>query len=278
MFTSDGALLEVPPHGACYAGLAPFGPRSMTAEGSVLTPLQATGNRCGGDRPVVPETGGVLTANQYFANEPFLRSLTAGTSVQLATQLGFPGTVDAIGGNPLLVVGGRVQTDLAGPGSFYARNPRTAVGVTDTGTLLLVVVDGRQGAYSAGMTMVELADLMQALGARDAINLDGGGSSTMVLNGLVVNRPSDGGERRVSSALVVLPGADAGQADLEARGVVTTGSARTVPDSGAGVSDRMVGPAVTDPASTGGLADALRRSGVRLPPELSRTADAFARR
>lgn len=281
MFTAEGALLEVPPHEACYAGLAPAGSRSMTAAGSVLTPLQATGNRCGGDRPVVPATGAVLTANQFLGNEAFVRSLTAGTPVQLSTQLGFPGTVDAIGGNPLLVVGGRAQNDLAGSTAFHARNPRTAVGVTDTGTLLLVVVDGRQGAYSAGMTLVELADLMLSLGARDAVNLDGGGSSEMFLNGLVVNRPSDGRERLVSTALVVLPGADTGQADLEAQGTVATGSARTAPDSagsGEAVSDRLVRPSVTDPASTGGLADALRRSGVRLPPALARTADAFARR
>ena len=277
MFTGDGALLEVPPNGACYAGLAPVGPRSMTAAGSVLTPLQVTGNRCGGDRPVVPETGGVLTANRYHANEPFLRSLTAGTSVQLSTQLGFPGTVDAIGGNPLLVVGGRAQTDINGSGSFFERNPRTAVGVTPTGTLLLVVVDGRQGSYSAGMTLVELADLMVALGARDAVNLDGGGSSEMFLNGLVVNRPSDGGERLVSTALVVLPGADPGQADLQSGGVAATGGLRTGADSGAPVSDSLLGPAATDPASTGGLADSLRRAGVRLPPELARTADAYSR-
>jgi hypothetical protein len=152
------------------------------------------------------------------------------------------------------------------------------VGVTDAGQLLLVVVDGRQSGYSAGMTLRELADLMVSLGAREAVNLDGGGSSEMFLNGLVANRPSDGAERLVSSALVVLPGADPGQADLQTGGAVVTGSARTGADSDAAASDRLHGPAVTDPASTGGLADALRRSGVRLPPALARTADAYARR
>jgi hypothetical protein len=275
MFTADGALLEVPPNGACYAGLAPSGSRTMV-DGAVQTPLQATGARCGGDRPVVPGTGGILTGNRYHAQDAFLQSLTAGTSVSLSTMLGFPGTVDAIGGNPLLVSGGRtVDGDVDGSGAFFERNPRTAVGVTDAGQLLLVVVDGRQGGYSAGMTLRELADLMVSLGAREAVNLDGGGSSEMFLNGLVVNRPSDGRERFISSALVVLPGADPGQSDLEGRGPVVSGSART---GATGTSDRLLGPSVTDPASTGGLADALRRSGVRLPPELSRAADAFARR
>ncbi len=277
MFTAAGALLEVPPHEACYAGLAPLGSRAMTAQGSIVTPLQVTGRRCGGDRPVVPTTGGVLTANQYRGSESFIRSLTTGTPLQLSTQLGFPGTVDALGGNPLLAVGGRVQTDLSGSGAFFDRNPRTAVGVTDSGRLLLVVVDGREGR-SVGMTLSELAQLMVDLGARDAVNLDGGGSSEMFLNGLVVNQPSDGGERLVSNALVVLPGADTGQEDLEARGPATTGAARTPAASDGAVSDGLLGPSATDPASTGGLADALRRSGVRLPPALARTADAFARR
>jgi hypothetical protein len=124
------------------------------------------------------------------------------------------------------------------------------------------------------MTLRELADLMASLGARDAVNLDGGGSSEMFLNGLVANRPSDGRERFISSALVVLPGADAGQADLESGGAVTA-AARTGSTAAA---TRLLGPSVTDPASTGGLADALRRSGARLPAELESVADAYARR
>jgi hypothetical protein len=279
LFTADGALLEVPPNNACYAGLAPSGARSMTATGAVRTPLSVTGTRCGGERPVVPTVGGILTANSYHRNEGFVRGLARGQLVELATQLGAPGAVDAIGGNPMLVSGGRVvDGDVDGGGAFFGRHPRTAVGLTPTGQLLLVVVDGRQSPYSAGMTLRELAQLMADLGAREAINLDGGGSSEMFLNGLVVNRPSDGGERPVSSALVVLPGADTGQADLSGSGATASGAARTPSSSGAEVSDRLLGPAATDPASTGGLADALRRSGVRLPPELSRTADAFARR
>lgn len=90
-------------------------------------------------------------------------------------------------------------------------HPRTAVGVDrKTGTVLMVVVDGRQ-SFSRGMTMVELADLMRDLGADDALNLDGGGSSTMVARnrsgGLqVLNSPSDGAERRVANGLQVLVG------------------------------------------------------------------------
>lgn len=85
------------------------------------------------------------------------------------------------------------------------RHPRTAVGINDQGNWIFVVVDGRQPGQSLGMTLDELTDLMLSLDCRYAINLDGGGSTTMYLNGSVVNSPSDvGGERPVADALLVL--------------------------------------------------------------------------
>jgi hypothetical protein len=86
-----------------------------------------------------------------------------------------------------------------------ARHPRTAIGFSrDSSTLYLLVVDGRQEA-SVGMTLTELATLMRRLGAWNAMNFDGGGSTTMVLGGAVVNKPSDNtGEREIGNALVVV--------------------------------------------------------------------------
>jgi hypothetical protein len=87
-------------------------------------------------------------------------------------------------------------------------HPRTAIGIDrDTHTILLLVVDGRQ-SFSRGYTMVEMAGLMQDLGADEALNLDGGGSSTMIAkrpNGRVkvINSPSDGRERHVANAVSV---------------------------------------------------------------------------
>ncbi|WP_336660139.1 phosphodiester glycosidase family protein [Leucobacter sp. USHLN153] len=87
--------------------------------------------------------------------------------------------------------------------SIQGAQPRTAVGVIDENHLVFVVVDGRDSGYSRGVTMTELAEIMQGLGAETAYNLDGGGSSTMYYNGEVVNQPSNGGERATSDIFYV---------------------------------------------------------------------------
>lgn len=117
--------------------------------------------------------------------------------------------VDVIGGFPeLLDAGGRVG-DLgveSNPSFAASRHPRTAVGVDVEGRRLwIVVVDGRQGSYSTGMSLPELAELFEGLGVAEALNLDGGGSSVMVVDGRVVSRPSDeAGERAVVNALLLV--------------------------------------------------------------------------
>jgi hypothetical protein len=115
--------------------------------------------------------------------------------------------VEAVGGFPELLRGGRaVLGEVPVLESFGAqRHPRTAIGwSTRTGRVFLVVVDGRQPPYSAGMSLAELLWLFQRLGASDALNLDGGGSSAFVIRGAVQNRPSDReGERAVGNALAL---------------------------------------------------------------------------
>ncbi|WP_428939261.1 phosphodiester glycosidase family protein [Fontivita pretiosa] len=92
--------------------------------------------------------------------------------------------------------------------------PRTAVGVSRDGRkLILLVVDGRQPGHSLGMTTQELGQVMLELGASDAVNLDGGGSSTLVFadpNPRVLNRPSDGQERAVGANLAIFVGVPRG--------------------------------------------------------------------
>ena len=94
------------------------------------------------------------------------------------------------------------------PGFYYAfalrRNPRTIAGVARDGDLILVAVDGRAPGYSAGLDFEEEAAVMRRLGADDAVNLDGGGSTTMTIRGSVVTRPSDAtGERPIGDAILV---------------------------------------------------------------------------
>lgn len=116
----------------------------------------------------------------------------------------------ALGGRPLLVRAGQIPSsfDCGDPDTqACARAPRTAIGLSaDRRTLVIAVVDGWQ-AGALGMTAAELAPMMLARGARDAVLLDGGGSSTLYIanegvNGLV-NRPSDGVERPVANQLLI---------------------------------------------------------------------------
>jgi hypothetical protein len=115
-----------------------------------------------------------------------------------------------VGGWPRLIVNGRSITDsvdrLEGTFSRFSttRHPRTGVGFSrDSSTLYLITVDGRSES-SSGMSLAEFASLMKALGVAQGLNLDGGGSTTLVLRGRVVNHPSDStGERKVGNALLV---------------------------------------------------------------------------
>jgi hypothetical protein len=108
--------------------------------------------------------------------------------------------VFGVSGRYRLAANGRV-TVPTGSGPFYDRNPRTVVGTTGTGQVVIVTVDGRQ-ATSVGTTMEETAAVVRSLGLRDAVNLDGGGSTTMSVRGALVNQPSGPTERAVGDALV----------------------------------------------------------------------------
>jgi len=119
------------------------------------------------------------------------------------------GVTMAVGGFPDLIDAGNRVGDLgvADLPSFAAsRHPRTAVAYDAAAKRLwLVVVDGRQSPHSAGMTLPELVTLLEGLGTTEALNLDGGGSSVMVVHGEVHSQPSDQtGERPVVNALALV--------------------------------------------------------------------------
>ncbi len=99
--------------------------------------------------------------------------------------------VQSLGGTPVLSRDSQ-REPLPATGDFATnRHPRTLVGRTENGTVLLVAVDGRQPGYSVGMTLAEAQEFMEALGAVEAINLDGGGSTTFVAHRIMINRASD---------------------------------------------------------------------------------------
>lgn len=127
-------------------------------------------------------------------------------------------SASVVNGGPELVRDGRIwatpradgMAPVDDPNFYYGwvhkRHPRTIAGVDREGRTVLATIDGRS-EDSLGAGIAEAAALAQSLGLRSAVNLDGGGSTTMVADGVVVNDPSDGsGERAVGDALVVLPG------------------------------------------------------------------------
>jgi len=166
----------------------------------------------------VPAEGIVLVLGRDAPAEVRRRlaMLRPGTTVRWAVTLEPFAPREAVGGFPVLLRDSVPAADLdsAGGASFGpVRHPRTAVGIAAGGRrVLLVAVDGRQRPYSDGMTLRELAAFFLALGVPVAINLDGGGSTTLVLRDRggalrIVNRPSDAaGERPVANALAVVGG------------------------------------------------------------------------
>ncbi|MDQ0596715.1 hypothetical protein QF037_001060 [Streptomyces canus] len=125
---------------------------------------------------------------------------------------------DVVSAAPTLVENGRIHIDAATEGTLdpldlsfgfawsNVRQPRTLAGIDRRGRLLLATVDGRQPGVSEGFTLAEAARFMRTLGAVQALNLDGGGSSAMAVHGALVNVPSDAtGERAVGDTVQILP-------------------------------------------------------------------------
>jgi hypothetical protein len=264
-YTPSGGTLEMAPTFACSARLQPSGPRRWAdAELGVSRDYVVDDAAC--RRIHMSRQGGIVVSAQPGSPEATLiRSLVPGETVTLTWSFGWAGVADSIGGYPLLVQDGAVVVTGC-RASFCARHPRTAIGVDDAGRMLLVVVDGRRKG-SVGMTLHELARLMRKLGTVDALNLDGGGSTTMVVRRKIVNEPSSGWERSVSSAVLILDGVDpkeriAGAVPLSVAGESGLPEKRGgYPEPyGAGVGRGSPEVrALLDPASTGGMLDAMDR-------------------
>lgn len=157
-----------------------------------------------GNAPI-PADGYVLSFQGTTGN---LANLTIGDEVSVETYYpsGYEDIKAMLGCGPLLIRDGQIQKpDL----TFLQANlsqtqPRSAIGITADNHLLLLAVDGRNAGGSVGMKFEELAALLKELGAKDAMALDGGGSTTLYAGGKVVNSPSGGSERKVANAILVI--------------------------------------------------------------------------
>lgn len=219
------ALRLQPRDTSAHVALLKVGGRGDTARYRVeSTPVR--------ERPVAPsDKTAVLVARGEAL--PVVERLRPGDRVEIVTKLvpdrgplrtvvgGWPRIVDA--GRNVALAADSVEGTI--PRFSRARHPRSALGISrDSSTLYLVAVDGRQQT-SVGMTLEELADAMIAMGAYEAMNLDGGGSTALVVRDSIVNTPSDtSGERPVGN-VVAITRRRAARADPEHRvGPRTSGS------------------------------------------------------
>jgi len=160
----------------------------------------------GGDTPLKP---GKLVVS-FGPRVSKASTLKAGDVLKISpmTEPSLAGARTALGGGNIIVHKGEPQKfsmPVSGAYKFRSvveRHPRSAVGFSDT-HIFLVQVDGRQGDLSIGMTLEELGAYMQKLGCKEAMNFDGGSSSTLWVAGRVVNSPSSGSERDIGNALVL---------------------------------------------------------------------------
>ena len=185
-----------------------YGPRTRTnAYGQEYTVVNGRVTAIHTGNSIIPAEGCVISVHGTAADA--FAGVKVGDKAVIQQELGSPWNeaVDIMGAGPRLVQDGKVHVTVAAeefPGDIrYGRAPRSAVAVLQNGNYLFGVVDGRQ-ADSHGLTLTEWAELLKKVGARDAINLDGGGSSELVVGGQVQNSPSDGHERSVGSALIVV--------------------------------------------------------------------------
>ncbi len=166
----------------------------------------------------IPQGGYILSASGKM-REQLMNLLQVGTRIVHFVKQTSPmdlnsGTLfrtaeDITNGVPRLIKNGKIEItweqEKSSKSFVETRHPRTAVAKLKDGKFLMVTVDGRSEA-SGGIGLEDLAKILLELGATDAMNLDGGGSTTMFLGGKIVNKPSDKeGERKVGDAILVTP-------------------------------------------------------------------------
>ncbi|HZQ77889.1 MAG TPA: phosphodiester glycosidase family protein [Acidimicrobiia bacterium] len=214
--TADGLTLYTPAYGPTAAAPAAATTvvtfRTVEPAGTLhvdqTTMVEITGltEQLAASAPAaVPADGGLLAGRGKAAEA--LRSLwsrvqSGRVSSRALLRLDTPdGVAESLGGSPMLIKDGARWFADAANDFTRGRQPRTLVGWNAAGEKWLVTVDGRQDT-SVGMTLAEAANFLLALGATDGINLDGGGSTTFVAAGAVVNTPSDVAVRKGNGEVI----------------------------------------------------------------------------
>jgi hypothetical protein len=166
----------------------------------------------------IPGDGFVISANGR-AREWALKNLRRGSRITFSWELipiekeqsgRWSNIQNILSGGPQLIKQGKIaitsEEEKVAPAFVNDLHPRTALAQLNDGKVLLLTIDGRQPGVSIGISLPALAKMLLELGATEAINLDGGGSTTMVVRNKVINKPSDQtGERPVSDAILVFP-------------------------------------------------------------------------
>lgn len=149
----------------------------------------------------IPEDGFVIVAPEKVLN-PIIGAKKYELDIKMNPN--WEGVNHIISGGPYLVRNGEIFVDMTAQrlAAIGGRNPRTAIGFTKDNHLIMMTADGREGA-SIGMTLTELAGLMKEFGCVNAMNLDGGGSTVMYVNGAVVNKPAVQGGIPLSHTLTI---------------------------------------------------------------------------
>ncbi len=186
MYTNDWGL-ESPPPPKYGANLA------ISKEGKIVSLNFGS--------TAIPKDGYVISGPKAKL-EPFFNARKI--DIDIKTYQDGDDVAHIISGGPYLVKDGEIYVDVTAQklGSITGRNPRTAIGYTENGEFIMITIDGREHA-SVGMTLTQLARLMKSFGCVNAMNLDGGGSTVMYVQGQVVNSPAQKGGIPISNALTV---------------------------------------------------------------------------
>jgi hypothetical protein len=157
-------------------------------------------------RAIVPRDGVVLLGRGHGAYRlrNFLRHADPTKPIRLTSDVGPQDVRQSLGTSFRLLHNGKIVAPKRRWHFIHGNNPRTVLAWKKDGTALLITVDGRR-KHSRGISLKSAAKLARRLGATDAVNLDGGGSTTFVVHGKVRNSPSDGHERGVVNAIALVP-------------------------------------------------------------------------